>query len=314
LPEKLRLAARRIDESQSGKKPPMPISNAKIRVVIITCNCRDEVLQTLQHTLNPPERPAVVMVDNASTDGTAHAVQQRFPQVHTISVDRNLGAAARTLGVREATTPYVALSDDDTHWQAGALRSAAELFDTHARLAILKARMLVGSYGREDPTCAQMAQSPLPFCPELPGKPLLGFLAGASAIRRSAFLDVGGFEPRFFLGGEEALLAADLAARGWCLRYVPDLVVRHYPSLRRDGANRRWHLIRNALWFAWLRRPFGSAVRRTITVAGAGEWDRTKLRGIAAAAAGLAGVLRRRRVLPAEVEGGLRLLEQHSES
>src|SRR5271165_5075939 len=84
--------------------------------------------------------------------------------------------------------------------------------------------------------------------PDLPGYPLLGFLAGASVIRRSAFLEVGGFESRFFIGGEEELLALDLATRGWSLRYVPELVVHHHPSPNRDAASRRWHLLRNALW------------------------------------------------------------------
>jgi GT2 family glycosyltransferase len=154
-----------------------------------------------------------------------------------------------------------------------------------------------------------MAHSPLPAEPGMPGPPLLGFLAGASVVRRAAFLEAGGFEPRFFLGGEEELLAADLAARGWWLCYVPELLVCHYPSPVRDGTGRRRLLTRNALWFAWLRRPLVSAVRRTLWLARAGRWDGATLRGFGAAAAGLPWVLRRRRVLPAAVERGLRLLE-----
>ena len=80
--------------------------------------------------------------------------------------------------------------------------------------------------------------------------------AGASMVRRSAFLTGGGFEARFFLGGEEELLAADLAARGHWLCYVPDLVVHHHPSPLRDGQGRRLTAARNALWFTWLRRPW----------------------------------------------------------
>ncbi|HEX5272364.1 MAG TPA: glycosyltransferase family 2 protein, partial [Gemmataceae bacterium] len=221
----------------------------------------------------------------------------------------NLGAAGRTLGVRHAAAPYVALCDDDTHWAPGSLSRAADLFDAHPRLAVVTCRVLVGADGREDPTCAVMERSPLPAEPGMPGRPLLGFLAGASVVRRSAFLEAGGFEPRFFIGGEEELLAADLAARGWWLCYVPELLVRHYPSPIRDGVTRRWVQTRNALWFAWMRRPLVSAVRRTVRMARSGRWDRTTLRGFGAAVAGLPWVLRRRRVLPAAVERGLRLLE-----
>jgi GT2 family glycosyltransferase len=71
----------------------------------------------------------------------------------------------------------------------------------------------------------------------LPGRrtanflPPLGFLAGASVVRRSAFLAVSGFEPRFFFGGEEAMVVAELAAAGWALAYVNEVVIYHYPSL-----------------------------------------------------------------------------------
>jgi GT2 family glycosyltransferase len=287
----------------------MPEGDPRVSVVMITHNRRDEVLCTLDHMTRLPARPAVIVVDNASTDGTAVAVARQFPAVRVVPARGNLGAAGRTLGVRLAPAPYVALCDDDTHWAPGSLSRAADLFDAHPRLAIVTARVLVGPGGREDPTCALMAHSPLHAEPGMPGPPLLGFLAGASVVRRSAFLEAGGFEPRFFIGGEEELLAADLAARGWWLCYVPELQVRHYPSPIRDGAGRRWRLTRNALWFAWLRRPLVSAVRRTVRLARSGHWDRTTLRGFGAAVVGLPWVLRRRRVLPAAVERGLRALE-----
>src|SRR5439155_16972540 len=113
------------------------------------------------------------------------------PQVRLIQAGGDLGAAARTVGVRAAATPYVALSDDDTHWQPGSLRRAADLFDAHPRLAVLTARVLVGSDGRDDPACIEMARSPLPWGPGMPDKPRLGFLGGASTVGRSAVLDRG---------------------------------------------------------------------------------------------------------------------------
>ena len=101
-----------------------------------------------------------------------------------------------------------------------------------------------------------MANSPLP-ADGLPGPSLLGLLAGATVFRRDAFLGAGGYDPRFFLGGEEALLALDLVAGGWVLVYAGDLTVHHYPSAQRDASSRRRLLARNRLWVAWLRRPAG---------------------------------------------------------
>ncbi len=183
------------------------------------------------------------------------------------------------------------------------------LFDVHPQVAVMTGRILVGPEDREDPICGELEQSPLPDEPDLPGYPLLGFLAGASVIRRSAFLEVGGFESRFFIGGEEELLALDLATQGWSLRYVPELVVHHHPSPNRDAASRRWHLLRNALWSAWLRRPLHSALRETVRLIRTSPRDRTALLGFSHALAGLPWVLRQRRVVPPWVEHRLSLLD-----
>jgi GT2 family glycosyltransferase len=287
----------------------MGTGDPRIAVVMITYNRKGEVLRTLDRLARLPEGPRVVVVDNGSTDGTAGAVAGRFPRVEVIDAGGNLGAAARTVGVRHVEAPYVAFCDDDTWWGPGSLRRAADLLDEQSRLAIVTARVLVGPEGREDPICEELARSPLPRRPGMPGPPLLGFLAGASVVRRSAFLEAGGFEPRFFIGGEEELLAADLVARGDWICYVPELVVHHHPSRHRDGHARRSATVRNALWFAWMRRPLPVALRRTLHLAWHQPWDMDSMRGFAGALRGLPWALKRRRVVPPEVERGLRLLE-----
>ncbi len=288
----------------------MPASDAaRVAVVMITYNRREEVLRSLGHLMRLPERPPILLVDNGSSDGTAAAVARKYPQVDVLSAGGNRGAAGRTLGVRRVSAPYVALCDDDTWWEPGSLGRVADLFDAHARLGVLTARILVGPEAREDPACAALERSPLPAVPGMPGRPLLGFMAGASVVRRSAFLEAGGFPDNAFIGGEEELLAVDLAARGWWLCYAPELVVHHYPSPRRDTFARRACLVRNALRFAWLRRPLTGALRRTFRAACDLPWDAAARRGFFAAVAGLPWVLHERRVVPPEVERGLRLLE-----
>ena len=285
-------------------------SDSRIGVVMITHNRRDEVLGSLEHLICLPERPPILVVDNASSDGTVESICRRFPTVNVLPAGANLGASARNLGVRAAETSYVALCDDDTWWKPGSLAHAADLFDKHPRLAVATARILVGPQEEEDSICAELERSPLPAEENMPGAPLMGFMAGASVVRRSAFLEAGGFEPRFFIGGEEELLAADLVAAGWWLCYVPQLVVHHHPSARRDVSSRRWHLLRNALWSAWLRRPLSGALRKTGRLVRNAPVTRETCRGLAAAVAGLPWVLRQRRVVPPEVERRIRLLER----
>lgn len=282
--------------------------DARIGVALLTHNRRQEVLHTLRQLTALAERPRIALVDNASTDGTAEAVATQFPGVAILRSDRNLGAAGRNLALRWLETPYVALCDDDTWWQPGGLARAADLFDGHPQLALITARVLVGPQEEIDPTCLTMESSPLPRKPGMPGRPILGFLAGASVVRRETFLDCGGFSERLFLGGEEQWAAVELAIRGWWMCYVPELVVHHHPSPCREVSRRRWHEVRNALWFAWMRRPVPSALRRTRRLASerpAGDFAR----GIAAALVGLPRMLAQRRVVPLHVEQALRRLE-----
>jgi GT2 family glycosyltransferase len=265
------------------------MSDPRVALVILTHDRLAEVRRSVHRALALPERPRIVVVDNASSDGTAVHLTREFPRIEVIALGDNRGAAGRNVGVVHAERPYVALSDDDTWWAPGSLARGADLLDAAERLAVVSARVLVGEAEREDPACALMARSPLPRIAGLPGIPILGFLAGASIVRRSAFLDAGGFEPRLFLGGEEALLAVDLAAAGWRMAYVADLVAHHHPSHVRDVRARRRLLVRNALWLAWLRRPLPAALRQSLRLAGACRLDNALVAALRTRPAGRRG-------------------------
>lgn len=176
---------------------------------------------------------------------------------------------------------------------------------------MVTAKLLVGPSARVDPVSDIMADSPVRWPAALPGAPLLGFLAGASVVRRAAFLGAGGFERRLFLGGEEELLAIDLASAGWALAYVDELVVHHYPSALRDRAGRRRLVARNALWIAWLRRPYRRALARTAVLAREAARDPVVRGGLLDAPRGLPWALRHRRVVPPRIEAQLRRVERH---
>jgi N-acetylglucosaminyl-diphospho-decaprenol L-rhamnosyltransferase len=286
------------------------VGDPRVSVVVITHNRRDELDLSLARLEALPERPCVVVVDNGSTDGTGAMVRERHPGVTLISPGANLGAVGRNMGVQAVSTPYVAFCDDDTWYDAGALTQAADLLDAHPSLALVTASILVEPAGRLDAICEEMARSPLDRPPGLPGHPLLSFLAGVSTVRREAFLAAGGFSERLWLGGEEELLASDLARAGWHMAYVPSVVAHHHASRLRDPHLRRRHGIRNTLWFTWLRRPVPSALRRTVRLLRQLPRDAVSLGGVSEAVRGLPWVVRERRVVPADVERGYALLEE----
>jgi GT2 family glycosyltransferase len=283
--------------------------NARITAVILTHNRTFEVLRTVERMSQLPEHPPIIVVDNASNDNISALVRRRFPQVNVIRLHRNIGAAARNVGVQSAITPYVAFCDDDTLWTPGSLDRAVRLLDLHPGVAVLTARVLVGTEDHEDGASADMAASPLPS-DGLPGRAVVGFLAGACVVRRHAFLQAGGYEAKLFIGGEEALLALDLAVRGWSLVYSDRLTVRHYPSALRDGAARQRLLLRNRLWVAWLRRAPLAALRISVQAAAAALHARPARDGFIDALRGLAWALRNRRAVPLRVEEMCALVER----
>ena len=271
---------------------------ADVTVVVVSRNRREDLLATL-----PRHEAPVVLVDNASTDGTVDAVRAAHPEVRVLALDRNHGAHGRTLGVAQARTPFVAFADDDSWWPPGQLARAAELMRAHPRLAVLNARILVGPEERLDPVCAEMASSPLGTAPDLPGPSLLGFVACGAMVRTEAFEAVGGFDPVVRFPGEEERPALDLATAGWGLAYVDAVTVHHHPSVRRSSPGRRQAAIwRSRLLTAVMRLPAADVTR---VLAGAVRCGRPGLGGLARALPDLPAALRRRRPIPAHVRAAL---------
>jgi N-acetylglucosaminyl-diphospho-decaprenol L-rhamnosyltransferase len=286
-------------------------SDARVAVVLITHNGWPRLARTLRHLTTLPERPPVVVVDNASTDGTTEALRRDFPAVQVIALPDNRGAGGRNVGVAAVRTPYVAFAEDDSWYEPGALATATELLDAHPEIALINAHVLVGEDRRVEPLHADMLETPLPADrDDLPGHRILSFLEGTSVIRRSAFMAAGGFDRRFPIGGPEEHLAADLLAHGWELRYVPEVIARHVPDHKAPSPAVRRMGVRNALWFAWERRPVMQALRWTAHVLRTSPANAATARGLADALRGLPRLRSRRRPLPPHVEADMQLLDE----
>lgn len=279
--------------------PGPPSLPARVTVVVASRDRCDELAQTL-----PCHEAPVILVDNGSSDGTVATALAVRPDATVVELERNRGAPGRNLGVRLASTPYVAFADDDSWWDAGALTRAADLLDAHPRAALVAARVVVGVRCDDDPICAAMAAAPLGREPDLPGPSILGFLACAVVVRRTAFLGVGGFDDVVFFGGEEERVALDLATAGWGQAYVPDLVVHHHPSAARDGG-RAVHQVRNRVLVAVQRRPWRVVARITAHALRSGAVGRA---GVRAALPRLWPALCDRRRLPVAIEAARRRL------
>jgi GT2 family glycosyltransferase len=281
-------------------------------LVVITRNRAENLLGNLERLRRRSPGVPVVVVDNGSTDGTSDLVRRHQPDVEVVRLPHNRGAAGRTVGARMATTPYVAFADDDSWWADGALAAATALLDAHQRLGLLAARLVVEPGRILDPVCRLMQDSPLGEVTGV-GPGVLGFMACAAVVRRQAYLDVGGFHPRFGVGGEEQLLAIDLERAGWDCAYADAVVAHHLPGHGAPRPRRQQIIVRNALWTAWLRLSAWNALRELgIQVRDAVSSDATtrgpRLAGVGEALLGLPWVARERKRVPAGIEEQLALL------
>jgi GT2 family glycosyltransferase len=208
----------------------MPLSAA----VAIPCwNGRRWIDGCLESVLSQTRRAdRIVVVDNASTDGTAEWVESRYPDVVVIRCSENTGfAAAANLGLREADADVVALVNQDVElardWlerTCAALEAAPGAASVATKMLDLRDPSLVYDAGdilRRDGVCEQRGRFERDdgrF--DSPGE-VFGACAGAALYRREPVLAAGGFDERFFLYLEDVDLALRLRLAGWTCVYEP---------------------------------------------------------------------------------------------
>lgn len=288
-------------------------SHSDVSFVIASRNRADELAAVVARLLDTTPCP-VVVVNNASTDDTEAVIgrmaDRSANRLRLVTVDDNLGAVGRNVGVAACETPYVAFCDDDSWWAPDAPAIAAETFATHPSVGLLAARTIVWPQRRQDPFSAQLAESPLGHRPGLPGPSILGFMSCAAMVRKEAFEQAGGFSEILHFRGEEQLLALDMAALGWDLCYCPQLTAVHQPSpVRATNSAQAARVLRNDVLTTWLRRPIRRCVNAGGRLAVAALRDREHARATGEALLRLPAVVAQRRPLPRELEEAVALLE-----
>lgn len=273
----------------------------QISIVVIARNRAHSLEQSLKHLADLREPVPVIIVDNHSEDETVQVVREKYPEVELLQLPENCGSAGRNIGVEWARTPYIAFADDDSWWREDALRVATTYFERYPQLGLLQGKIIL--HGKKiEPACQLMEESPLTPPPNFPGKAILGFVACGAMVRKEAFLAAGGFHHQFGVGGEEELLALDMAEQGWLLAYCDDLIAFHNPSPIRNKIRRKQLAVRNHLWSVWLRRPLRSVCAETSPLLQKAVTDSNVRKGVLEAFAGLPWILKERKPLSAALE------------
>jgi GT2 family glycosyltransferase len=187
-----------------------------VTIVFLVYNRRDELRESLRRMLYESdydrERVDVIVVDNASTDGSAAMVREEFPHVRLITRDRNAGISAINAGFAQARGDYVLALDDDCYLPPDGLRRAVAAAAEHR--ADLVSFKVVSTH---DPGWVFEKHS----------RGLLVFVGCAFLARREVLEALGGFDPELFIWANELEFMLRFFDRGFRHLHLPDVVALH---------------------------------------------------------------------------------------
>ncbi len=158
-----------------------------VTAIIICHNVRDEVLACLA-SLDAhagPLKVEIVVVDNASTDGTVEAVQIAYPQCQTVRLSRNEGLPARNHGLRRARGRYRMFIDSDAVLCPGALPTLVGVLEADRRIGLVGPQLIYPD-GRLQLSTRRYPPLLLPI---LRRPPLGRFFENRTTIRRHLMAD-----------------------------------------------------------------------------------------------------------------------------
>ncbi len=228
----------------------MTAQNPLVSVVIPTRNRKKELATAIESCLAQSYQPLEILVlDDASDDGTEAAVRESFPEVRFFREETNRGAAAlKNRGFREARGEFVFGIDDDAYYtDAATVGEVVGEFLREPNTAVLALPFV-------EPLRDAVTASGLNQAPDR-GLRLRSFVSCAYAIRRSAALESGGYREFLFYRGEERDLAVRLLDRGLEIAYVRTPPVVHLYSPKRAWLTMFPLGIRNNLLFDSLNVP-----------------------------------------------------------
>ena len=244
-----------------------------LSVSIVNTNSRELLLACLETLREAPAE--VVVLDNASEDGSAEAVRECFPEVRVIAQDFRAGFAANHNTVIRATTGrYVYVLNEDTTADDWAFERMLVYLDAHPRVAVLGPRLVYPNGALQDSAW----RFPTPLVSTLglltvgkvgvkqsggeAPRPVDWVMGAALVLRREALDQVGLFDEEFFLYSEEVDLQFRLRHAGWEVHYFPTATVVHHESqFSADIPERRINEMWRSRHRYWRKHHSGAGAR-----------------------------------------------------
>lgn len=239
-----------------------------LSIIVISYNTREMTLACLRSVYEQTKGISfeLIVVDNDSSDGSASAIAENFPQLHLIRSSENLGfAAANNLAALEATGEYLLLLNPDTVVLDGAIQKLLVFARNHPEHGIYGGKTLFADGSLNHASCWQR---PTPWSVSCYGIGLTSIFRRSNwfdpeaygswqrdavrevdivsgcffLIRKSLWEKLGGFDPVFFMYAEEADLCLRAQKLGAKPIITPEAVIIHYggasEKIRADKAVR----------------------------------------------------------------------------
>jgi GT2 family glycosyltransferase len=283
--------------------PPRSIqkdSFVRADVVIVTYKGRELLVSCLDHLARQGGDHRVIVVDNASGDGTAELVRERYPAVTLVELPQNVGfGGGVNAGAAVGDNDAIVLVNNDLDVDEGFVEALLEPLRADPAVGMVAALSLMPGRERVDAFGIQLDAGLGTYNrlrhrdPADPPGLLAGPSGGAAAYRRRAFEQVGGFDERLFAYGEDSDLLLRLRSAGWLAAAAPAARGVHLggasfgvdsPAQRWLGGFARGFLLRR--WGVLRSRAAGRALLVEASVVG---WGTVRHRSLVPLRSRLAG-------------------------
>ena len=219
------------------------VVNTNGREFLLAC------LEAIERTAPPGLEHEVLVLDNASDDGSVDAVLELDRNIRLIALDRREGKGANDSRlIEEARGEFCLLLNEDSELQPGAVPALIGALRSDRQAAVAGAQLLAPD-GRRVPCAWRLpsARTALAgaiflhrrYTVESGGDATrrVGWVqSSAMLVRRQAALEVGGFDPNFFVYSDETDFCKRLSDAGWRILYVPSARAIHHDQMAQDAA------------------------------------------------------------------------------
>ncbi len=265
----------------------------------------------------------VIIVDNASSDGSQQFIKGAYPGFQLVELERNRGfTGACNHGMDLASGEFIALLNNDTEVQQDWAAEVVAAFEQHPEVGIVASKMLLfdqrcrfhtaGDFFTNDGRAGNRGAWETDTGQYDRAEYVFSACGGSAAYRRSMLEEIGTLDDDFFFLLEDVDLAWRAQLAGYRVWYTPTAIVYHHLSATGGGATASYHDGRNSIWLIVKNMPAGLLRRygwRILLRQVVQTWEalrawrgleaRARLRGSLAGLLGVGDMLRKRKQVQA---------------